>query len=352
MPWHSLRGHDRVVESLRRSLARGRLPHAFLFAGPEGIGKLSFGLRMAQALLCERVPEAELDPCGACPGCLQVMAGTHPDLLRVGKPEDKHELPIRVIRDLCLDLGLKPMSGRRKVAIVDDADDMNDEAANAFLKTLEEPPPGSALILIATSAEGQLDTILSRCRVVRFEPLPEAELAAVLLEQGVADSPEAAGRLARLAEGSVARARGLADPALTDFRRALFEEVAAPRGFDAPALARRIEAFVNAAGKESGAKRVRARLVLGELLRLFRGTLWLSAGLEPPSPDPDDRRAVAALAAWVGPEAVLALADRCLEADYHVRRNLYMPLILDDLTHDLGALVNPRGRGSEAIRNV
>ena len=136
------------------------------------------------------------------------MAGTHPDLLRVGRPDERHELPIRVIRDLCLDLGLKPMSGRRKVAIVDDADDLNDEAANAFLKTLEEPPPGSVLILIATSAEGQLDTILSRCRVVRFDPLPEADLAALLREHGATSDPSEADRLARLGEGSVGRACG------------------------------------------------------------------------------------------------------------------------------------------------
>ncbi len=345
MPWHSLRGHDRVVTTLRRALASGRLPHAFLFVGPEGIGKRAFALRLAQALLCERTPEAELDPCGRCPACLQVMAGTHPDLLQVATPEDKHELPIRVIRDLCIDLGLKPMSGRRKVAIIDDADDLNDEAANAFLKTLEEPPPGSTLILIGTSAEGQLDTILSRCRVVRFDPLPEPELAELLREQGIAETPEAATRLARLGEGSVARARGLADPALAQFRGALFEEIAAPRGFEAPALARRIEEFVNKAGKEAGAKRARARLVFGELVRLFRGTLRLSVGLEPPGADPDDSRAAASLAEKLEPEAVLALADRCLEADYHVRRNLYMPLILDDLSHDLGKLVNARGRG-------
>ena len=320
------------------------MPHAFLFVGPEGIGKHAFALRLAQALLCERVPEAELDPCGECPGCLQVMAGTHPDLLRVAKPEDRQELPIRIIRDLCIDLGLKPMSGRRKVAIVDDADDLNDEAANAFLKTLEEPPPGSTLILVGTSAEGQLDTILSRCRVVRFDPLPEPELAELLLERGVADNKGEAARLARLGEGSVARARGLADPALTDFRRGLFEEIASPLGFDAPALARRIEEFINKAGKEGSAKRARARLVFGELVRLFRATFRQGAGLESPSPDPDDRRAAASLAARVDLEAVLALADRCMEADYHVRRNLYMPLILDDLAHDIGKLVNPRGR--------
>src|SRR5207302_9449419 len=142
--------------------------------------------------------------------CLQVMAGTHPDVLQVARPEEKHDLPIKVIRDLCIDLGRKPMRGARRVASVDDADDLNDEAAHAFLKTLEEPPPGAVLILIGTSAEVQLDTIVSRCRVVRFDPLPSTELALLLREQGVTSDPAEAQRLAELGEGSVGRARGLA----------------------------------------------------------------------------------------------------------------------------------------------
>jgi DNA polymerase III subunit delta' len=340
VPWHSLRGHDRVATTLRRALSQGRFPHAFLFVGPEGIGKHTFALRLAQAMLCERVPDSQLDPCGTCPGCLQVMVGTHPDLLQVAKPEDRQELPIRIIRDLCLDLGLKPMSGKRKVAIIDDADDLNDEAANAFLKTLEEPPPGSVLILIGTSSEGQLDTILSRCRVVRFDPLPESELLELLMDQRIAENRGEAARLARLGEGSVARARGLADPTLTEFRRGLFGEIAAEGGIDAPALARRIEAFINAAGKEGPAKRTRARLVFGELVRLFRATFRQVAGLEPPTHDPDDHQAAADLANRLDLEAVLALTERCLEAEYHVRRNLYMPLVLDDLMHDVGKLIN------------
>ena len=342
MPWGSVRGHDRVVASLRRAMAQGRLPHAFLFTGPEGIGKRLFAQTLAQALLCERRPEADLDPCGACPACLQVAAKTHPDVLRVGKPEDKHELPIGIIRELNHDLGLKPMAGGRRVAIVDDADDLSEEAANAFLKTLEEPPPGSALILLGTSAEGQLDTIVSRCRVVRFDPLPEPELAAVLLEQGVTADPAEAGRLAHLGEGSVARAIGLADAELETFRRGLVDELADPRGFDPPGLAARIDAFVKEAGKESVARRARASLLAGELARLFRGVLWQTAGLAPPSPDPADRRAIAALADRLGPEDVLVLADRCLEADYQIARKANLPLILDSLAHDLGKLVNPR----------
>src|SRR4051794_11860550 len=234
------------------------------------------------------------------------------------------------------------MHGSRRVAVVDDADDLNDEAANAFLKTLEEPPPGAVLILIGTSSEVQLDTIVSRCRVVRFDPLPPAELAALLLEQGVTSDPAEAERLSRLGEGSAGRAIGLADPDLENFRRGLIDELADPRGFDPPALAQRIEAFVKAAGKESVDQRGRASLLMGELARFFRGILWETAGLTPPCPDPGDRRAVAALAERIDPEAVFVLADRCLEADYQIQRKAYLPLILNTLTHDLARLTNPR----------
>lgn len=342
MPWHSVRGHDSVVDDLRQALAGGRFPHALFFVGPDGVGKRTFALRLAQALLCDRVPETALDPCGVCPGCLQVLAGTHPDVLQVARPDEKHELPIRVIRQLCLDLGLKPMRGARRVAIVDDADDLNDEAANAFLKTLEEPPAGSTLILIGTSAETQLDTILSRCRVVRFNPVPERELAAVLLEQKVTADPDEALRLARLGEGSVGRAKGLADPDLERFRRDLIDSLADPRGFDPPALAARLAAFIKEAGKTSVETRGRARLLVGELARFFRGLLWQTAGLASPGPDPADRKAVADLAAKLEPEDVFLLVERCLDADSHIQRNGYMALILDSLTHDLGAAINRR----------
>ncbi|MDR3634485.1 MAG: DNA polymerase III subunit delta' [Isosphaeraceae bacterium] len=342
MSWHSIRGHDAVAASLKRSLVRGRFPHALLFVGPEGIGKRTFALKLAQSLLCQRSEEADLDPCEVCPSCLQVKAGNHPDVLQVERPPDRHELPIAVIRDLCLDLGLKPMMGPRKLAIVNDADDLNDEAANAFLKTLEEPPPGSILILIATSAEAQLETILSRCRVVRFDPLPEAELAAVLQEQGVAPDPAEAARLAKLGEGSVSRARGLASREIESFRRDLFDALADPRGFDPSSLAKRVHEFVKDAGKEGVDQRQRASLLMGELARFFRGLLWQTAGLTPPSPDPDDRRAIAALAERLNPEDVFVLADRALEAAYHIERKVYMSVILESLTHDLGALINPR----------
>ena len=343
MSWHSVRGHDRVVESLRTSLGQGRFPHALFLAGPEGIGKRTFARKLAQALLCETRGDDELDPCGVCPGCVQVAGSTHPDLIEAGCPEDKHELPIKVIRELCDWFSLKPARGRRKVAIVDDADDLNEEASNAFLKTLEEPPPGAVLILIGTSPEIQLETVISRCQVVRFQPLPEPEIVTLLLEQGITSDPAEAASMAALSEGSVSRALGLTDASLQEFRRGLIDDLAGDRGFQAPELAHRLLAFVKQAGKESVDQRRRASLLIGELARFFRGVLWGTAGLAAPCPDPNDRRAAHNLAERLEPEDVMILADRCIEADYQVQRKLYMPLILESLMHDLARLINGRG---------
>lgn len=342
MPWHSIRGHDRVVAELRRSLEQGRFPHALLFVGLEGIGKRTFARKLAQALLCETVPAERLEPCEACPGCLQVEAETHPDFAEAARPEEKHELPIAVIRDLCEHFALKPARGIRKVAILDDADDLNEEAANAFLKTLEEPPPGAVLILIGTSVEVQLQTVVSRCQVVRFDPLPAEDVASILLDQGAARDPDDAARLAALGDGSVRRALGLADPNLERFRRDLIDELASDRGFDPPALANRFLEHVKQSGKESVDQRRRAGLLIGELARFFRGVLWQTAGLEPPCPDPDDRRAAGSVAERLEPEDVFVLADRCLEADYHLQRRLATNLILHSLAHDLGTVLNRR----------
>jgi DNA polymerase-3 subunit delta' len=339
--WGKIRGHDRQAEALARAYSQGRFPHALLFVGPDGIGKQAFAVALAQALLCERREPVHLVPCGKCPSCLQVEADSHPDVLRVSRPEEKHELPIDAIRKLCHDLSLSPMRGSRRVAIVDDADDLSTEAANAFLKTLEEPPPGAVLILIGTTPELHLDTVLSRCRVVRFEPLPEADVVAILRAEGVVESEAEAERLAARAEGSLTRARGLADADFRAFRDALIEELAGTRGFDPPALTRRLETFSKEAGTESVLVRARASLLIGELARFLRVALWQVDHVAPPGIDPAELTQARNLAARVGPRGLERAIARCVEADYHVHRKAYMPLVLEAFLHDLGAALNP-----------
>ncbi len=184
MSWHSIRGHDRVVDELRRASNRAGSRTPCCSSGRRGSASGPSRASWRRRCCARPAPPSALDPCEACPGCLQVEAETHPDFVEVARPEDKHELPIAVIRDLCDHFGLKPARGIRKVAILDDADDLNEEAANAFLKTLEEPPPGAVLILIGTSAEVQLQTIVSRCQVVRFDPLSAEDVAALAAGAG------------------------------------------------------------------------------------------------------------------------------------------------------------------------
>ena len=157
---------------------RGRMAHAYFFAGPPGIGKRLFATELARALLCENASASHLEACDRCAACVQVGAGTHPDFFVVSRPPDTAGMPIEAIRELSRNLALKPARGRSKIAIVDDADDLNDPitqnaAANSFLKTLEEPPPHSVLILIGTTPDQQLATIISRCQVVRFAALSD-----------------------------------------------------------------------------------------------------------------------------------------------------------------------------------
>jgi DNA polymerase-3 subunit delta' len=275
----------------------------------------------------------EFEACDRCSACALVEAGTHPDLFQVGRPAESLELPIELMRELARNLSLKPARGRGKVGIVDDADDLNDESANCFLKTLEEPPPRSVLILIGTSPDRQLPTIVSRCQVVRFAPLPEPLVAELLRQQGLED-PQLIERLARLSGGSLGQAMALADPALWDFRRILIRGLTAGR-VDSVGLSRAWAEFIEEAGKEGAVQRRRAALVLRLLIEFFTDALALRLGRAPRLTEAEDLPALEAVAGRTDPERLLAVLDRCLEADQQIDRRVQLVLILEALTDAL-----------------
>ena len=214
MPWQDLYGHDSIAEQFRRAAQRGRLGGSFLFVGPPGVGKHTFAVKLAKALLCREYGEEELNACGRCPSCEQVEARTHPDLITVAKPADRARFPLELLigdkdnrmqEGLCRDISLRPFMGGRKIAIIDDADYFNRECANCLLKTLEEPPPKSIMILVGTTPARQLPTIRSRCRVIRFLPLAPESVAKVMLEQGMVDDDDEAMQIALQSEGSLTK---------------------------------------------------------------------------------------------------------------------------------------------------
>jgi DNA polymerase-3 subunit delta' len=201
MPFRDIIGHDRPVGILQRAMMNDALAHAYLFSGEPGIGKRMTAVALAAALNCQAPREG--DACGVCPSCRKVASGNHPDVHLMAPEVD--EIKIDQVRESQATLSLRPFEGRRKVLIVDRAEAMNDASANAFLKTLEEPPGETLIVLVTAMPQSLLATIRSRCQALTFQPLPRGVLAPLLREKrGLGE--EEAWFLAALSRGSIGRA--------------------------------------------------------------------------------------------------------------------------------------------------
>ena len=233
-------GHERTVEVLRRSIRRGQVAHAYLIAGAPGTGKRTLAIAFAMAINCESVPgegDGAGEPCGLCSPCSRIRRGAHPDVVYIDletqaaqaqsggkKVPPPKELRIETIRELQAGLGLRPYSARRKVYIIGDAERMNDEAANCLLKSLEEPPGHSILILLASDETSILPTISSRCVFVPLRSVARDRIAAYLREHHQADADKAS-LVAALSGGRIgtAHAMMLEHDALDERRNQLHE---------------------------------------------------------------------------------------------------------------------------------
>ncbi len=230
MKLSDVQGQNPVAERLQRAWRSGRLAHGYLFTGDEGTGRENLAQALAQLVLCEQPGDAEA--CGVCGSCLRVQAGSHPDLQVVtseaeavrrglAKPEGSRnpstEIRIEAVRELSRRLRMHSYEGQGRVGIVVSAHRLRVEAANALLKTLEEPAPGTLLVLIAPGPRALLDTLRSRCQIVRFAPL-SPEVIAALLAQRSGESVEVWQQAAERAEGSVRRAEALRGEELEERR--------------------------------------------------------------------------------------------------------------------------------------
>lgn len=194
-------GHDRPKKILAGAYRRGRIASTYLFSGEEGIGKRSLAVEFGKLLNCTGTGRAHTAPCGTCSNCDRIQKAVHPDF-RLIQPEDGI-IRIDQIRELIEFLSFKPLESQYRIIVVDHAEKMNQQAANAFLKTLEEPPDKSVIILVTSMPEHLLDTVRSRCFQIRFSPLSRAETETVLEQLGV--DPTRRRKLARQIQGAPGR---------------------------------------------------------------------------------------------------------------------------------------------------
>ena len=221
-----VRGHERAIAFLRRGWESGRLAHAFVFAGPAGVGKGMVARALALGLHCDDAP---FDACGRCAACHTIVAGTHPDVRTIAGPaKDRRDVSIEQVRELQRELAFRSLSRHPKVGIIDEAHLLTLQAQNALLKTLEEPSGDSVLVLVAVQASALAPTILSRCQQLTFGPLPAADVVALLEQHGRSRAEATA--LATYAEGSPGRALELDAEFFGKRRREILGALAGMRG--------------------------------------------------------------------------------------------------------------------------
>jgi len=347
MDWNSFLGHERQRTWFRNAIQSNRLASTFLMVGPDGIGKRTFARLIAKTMLCTGSDPSAFAPCCGCEACAQIDASSHPDLIEVARRPDKTGLVMeqlvgegerRMREGLCYELRMKPYSGRRKIAIVDDADTIAEEGANSLLKTLEEPPPGSLIFLISTSVQRQLPTIRSRCQMARFQPLTVTDLAQLILRNGLAEDNATAMSLASQAGGSIATVANWTNEDLKAFRTELFLQLI-QRPLDFTKLAKAVQGNMESVGTDSQPRRERLKVVLDFALQFYR--TGMESQLNAHSADANG--AAAAIAQYghlmsLDSDAFVSAIRRCMEAREHLDRMVSPASLIEAWAADLAVI--------------
>lgn len=324
MSFETIRGHHAAVDLLSRAVESGRVAHAYAFVGPSGIGRKLTALAFAQAILCSSPSPLRgregvgAMGCGRCAACGKVERLVHPDLHLI-VPDGQH-VKIEQIREAERLAALTPHEGRMKVIVIDDAERMTLPTANALLKTLEEPPDRTVLVLILSQVRALPATVLSRCQIVRFHPLPDEEAVALLGERGV--GAERARLLARACQGRVGLALSMDPAAWVEQRDLALSILADAAAKGAETLFKRVENL--------GRDRAQAERIIETYRLWYRDLLCVKAGAGGRLTIHADRQAeLEAVAAALSWEEILRGLDQCREGWQAIQGNVSPRLTLE-----------------------
>ncbi len=330
--WGQQEAVGRIVEGLRKN----RLAPSLVFHGPEGIGKSLLALLLARTLTC---PDAREAACGNCPSCRKIQPPDcrHPDIRRL-TPQGQ-EIRIQQIRDLIREIQVRPMEGKRRVFLIDPADRMTSEAANALLKTLEEPPPRSAILLVTSKYHSLLPTVRSRCQMIRLQTVDRDTVYRYLVEAKQREESEA-DLIATLCEGRIAQAATFEVQDYRKRRDRLLSMISDLQG-------RRYGSAVIHHSEQLSHNLEELRKDLDILLFLFRDVACLvHLGASAPIANGDIQESLREIAGRFGPRSH-NIVERIEETRRDLARNVNRYLAMQVLLFDLagaGRMAEPRRR--------
>lgn len=348
-------GHERAIEALRGAIARDNVAHAYLFTGAKGSGRATLALRFAQALNCERRDggNGAGDPCRQCRSCRKIERGVHPDVRRfdLGTQDEvaardrsvskNTALSIDTVRAIQAGITLRPFEGQWALTIVGDAESMRGDAASAFLKTLEEPPPFAVVMLIARDAGAVLPTIRSRCQIIELHPVERGRIEhALVASSGL--SGEEARSLAAMARGRPGWAfAAAADP---EFLPARIAETRARQGLLQGAPIDRLDWAERLADRYRAGHRDEVLLELDAWVELWRDMLLVTAGCGQLTTTPNEANGPALPASNLGLNCVHRALAKTREASQLLDRNVSPRLVLTTMVRSWTDATQPAGR--------
>ena len=331
MLFKNVLGQEPAARIFENILKHGRLAHAYLFVGPMGVGKFRFARELAKILLCaEQKAGSDLRPaCDRCPSCRQADREQHPNLRITRLAPDEKSIKINDIRRIEREIIMKPIQGKRKIFIINDAESIVEEGFNALLKTLEEPPGYSLLILVTNQPDAILPTVFSRCQLIRFSPLGDRVLRSFFHKELKLNQSEAE-VLAHLAQGSIGWGCYLQEHDFIRQRACLLERLGDPGGASRSGLAEEIIAYAQRHKKSLEGNRQRVIQQFKVLALFFYDVLLGHYGLDQYVVNQDQKKLLRKIQTASSPGDITRILEVLMAGEKALKLNANYKLVVEN----------------------
>jgi len=333
MPFSDILAQDHITDHFRKTINSNHISHAYIFTGQDGIGKTLLAKEFSKAIFCSK---KEDDSCNLCSNCVRIENSNHPDIHWIEIEEKAKFLKIDNIRDLQHSVKLSPIESSYKIFIIKEADRMNEEASNCLLKTLEEPPPNTIIILIANSLTPVKETIKSRCQIIRFHPIPAHIIEEQLIKRFDADTSKV-GWISRFSSGSLGNAFELLEDNFYEKNSDIVNRIDVS-GIDNLLLAEEVVHTYLSSSETLEEKRQALRRILNCILQFYRDLLLVKvrnvydAGKKTtPLFNEDHEDALQRCADYLTQSQIIEIINEILEFIKYIDYNLNINLLVENI---------------------